>query len=574
MTDQTPDHAALQRIVMAIDPSEVVEGRHPYLRYRPTEAELAAGRDAFRRLVARDAELAEWATEARALLAAGLHDRGIAVPHLAGPRVLAQIALAALDASGQAAESLRADLHQARTRIVQLGVEANRRIAQARSEVADAMRERWGVEQRANRLAATLREVLNELEPTPEGWSALCVDQEVADRWRAVLDEQPVNEQPARRECDALCRDIETDLDRMTPVVEAARTWRHGGGDPGYDAAQALTAAVDAYEASLTGTPCRCCDGRRTHPCGDPCYTCGGDGTNPGAGGGCRLPHGKRCVATGACSADGRPSAADVELAGPADTPLGRATVALAAWLDGCCLDLDAEELSSIVLDAAGPQYDDELERLRLGLLDRSIQPDVWAPIDATPIDTALDAIDRFLRFVQAAAEWRGRYVEAGSPDWPLHGPIATAVDELLRNWPGVDLSVPAAGADPDGLDEPQFDADDYDPDYPLDATMPCNPAGPLFATEWGVRAHHRDGTAVDHWRDSEDDARESLATIRRHVAVGDEDWTGAELIRRAAAFGPLEIVPDGPAGPSSATETTEQGMASGTGPTNPAQGN
>ncbi|MDG4832405.1 hypothetical protein O7627_24300 [Solwaraspora sp. WMMD1047] len=94
--------------------------------------------------------------------------------------------------------------------------------------------------------------------------------------------------------------------------------------------------------------------------------------------------------------------------------------------------------------DAAARRFAGELERLRTGLLDRSIQPDPWALIGTGPVDTALEAIDRVLALVQGAAEWRGRYVEAGSPDWPLHGPLAQAVDVLLHAWPGVDLSVPA----------------------------------------------------------------------------------------------------------------------------------
>lgn len=39
------------------------------------------------------------------------------------------------------------------------------------------------------------------------------------------------------------------EADRLRPVVDAARTWRHGGGEPGYDAGAALDHAVDAYEA-------------------------------------------------------------------------------------------------------------------------------------------------------------------------------------------------------------------------------------------------------------------------------------------------------------------------------------
>lgn len=58
-------------------------------------------------------DLAE-ATEARAILAAGLEARGIEVPHLAGPRALAEIALACLDADDQATAALRADLAEAR----------------------------------------------------------------------------------------------------------------------------------------------------------------------------------------------------------------------------------------------------------------------------------------------------------------------------------------------------------------------------------------------------------------------------------------------------------------------------
>ncbi|MFV2094851.1 hypothetical protein ACFHW1_05080 [Micromonospora sp. LOL_014] len=55
------------------------------------------------------------ATEARALLASGLEARGIEVPHLAGPKALAEIALACLDADDQATAALRADLAEART---------------------------------------------------------------------------------------------------------------------------------------------------------------------------------------------------------------------------------------------------------------------------------------------------------------------------------------------------------------------------------------------------------------------------------------------------------------------------
>lgn len=58
-------------------------------------------------------DLAE-ATEARALLASGLEARGIEVPHLAGPKALAEIALACLDADDQATAALRADLAEAR----------------------------------------------------------------------------------------------------------------------------------------------------------------------------------------------------------------------------------------------------------------------------------------------------------------------------------------------------------------------------------------------------------------------------------------------------------------------------
>lgn len=101
---------------------------------------------------------------------------------------------------------------------------------------------------------------------------------------------------------------------------------------------------------------------------------------------------------------------------------------------------VNAEETA----DAAVRRLAAELERLRSGMSDRNIRPDPWAPLPTGTVDTALNALDRFLALLAAAVEWRGRYVEAGSSDWPLHGPVASAVDELLRTWPGMDLSVPA----------------------------------------------------------------------------------------------------------------------------------
>ena len=39
------------------------------------------------------------------------------------------------------------------------------------------------------------------------------------------------------------------EVERLNAIRDAAQTWRHGGGDPGYDAAGALIAAVDEFEA-------------------------------------------------------------------------------------------------------------------------------------------------------------------------------------------------------------------------------------------------------------------------------------------------------------------------------------
>lgn len=94
--------------------------------------------------------------------------------------------------------------------------------------------------------------------------------------------------------------------------------------------------------------------------------------------------------------------------------------------------------------DAAVRRLAGELERLRLGMSDRNLRPDPWSPLPTATVDTALTALDRLIALLAVAVAWRGRYVEAGSQDWPLHGPVARAVDELLATWPGLDLSVPA----------------------------------------------------------------------------------------------------------------------------------
>lgn len=451
----------LRPVVAAIDPTETDDdGRHSALRYRPTVAELADARAALgrvgqladlrRQLDQAHADLAE-ATEARALLAAGLEARGTAVPHLASPRVLAEIALGCLAASGQAAAALRADLDKARAAALQADHTAERiaaMSANATRETLDAYR--VSPQARAARLATTLREILAAVEWTPEGWAALCVDRAAFDRWRAALadtgthDQQPTDDPaPTGRQCDALCRDIETDLDRMTPVVAAARSWRHAAGLD--DGAAELIQAVDAYEA----TP-------------------------------------------GIAPVTGRPSADDVHLTGPADTPLGRATVALAVWLNGCCLDLDAEELAKVALDAAFPD-------------DGYHQPDYTDPSWSAPADHRAEAT----ALLQVATE------PPETRDWtadPTHVLLAAIAHAILATAPA-----------------------------PAPAPQPA-------------------------------DARESVATVRRHVANGDEDWTGADLIRRTV--GPWEVVPDGPETAPSATHSPEPGSADATGPTNPAQGN
>ena len=87
-----------------------------------------------------------------------------------------------------------------------------------------------------------------------------------------------------------------------------------------------------------------------------------------------------------------------------------------------------------------------ELERLRIGLLDRCIQPEPTDPVDTAIVDTTLRALDLFLVVVDAATQWRTGWADdAGKALSPgTIRDLIVAVDKLLAAWPGIDLSIPA----------------------------------------------------------------------------------------------------------------------------------